>query len=92
MKLVIRRSTMVHTDIKLDLDKDWKKLKKAIEAAQEQGLLEDADTSTAEEFISDLNSGIISKFEFFDFLQNYASCGEQMPDDYGDESYEVQFS
>ncbi len=88
MKLVIRRSTMVHTDIKLDLVKDWKKFKKSVEMAQEDGLLEGADTSSAEDFISDLDSGLISKFEFFDFLLNYDAGGKREPDEFGDESYQ----
>jgi hypothetical protein len=89
MKLTIRRSTVVNTDIKLDLDKDWKKLKKDIEENQQHGILEGADTSSKDAFISNLNSGTISKFEFFNFLQNYACCGELLADDYGDENYEV---
>ena len=89
MKLIIRRSTVVNTEIKIDLDKDWKKLKKAIEGSQEDGILEAADISSKEAFVADLNSGNISKFEFFDFLQNYDAGGIQGPDEFSDEDYEV---
>ena len=83
---------MVHTDIKLDLNKDWKKLKKVIEETLGDGFLEGVDVSSKEAFIADLNSGNISKSEFFDFLQNYDAGGKQEPDDYGDVSYEVWVS
>lgn len=89
MKLIIRRSTVVNTEIKVDLDKDWKKLKKAIEESQEDGILEAADISSKEGFIADLNSGNVSKFEFFDFLQNYDAGGKREPDEYSNESYEL---
>ena len=89
MKLVIRRSTMVHTDIKLDLVKDWKKLKKSVESAQGDDLFEDVDISSAEEFIADLNAGIISESEVFDFLLNYDAGGKREPDEFGDESYQT---
>ena len=89
MKLVIRRSTMVRTDIKLDLDKDWKKVKKAIEAIQDDGLFEGVDLSSKEAFIDEFVSGNISKSEFFDFLQNNEAGGKREPDEYGDENYEL---
>ena len=89
MQLVMRLSKMVHTDIKLDLDKDWKKLKQVIEEIRGDGFLEEADTQSKEPFISSPEAGSFSKSEFFNFLQNYNAGGKQGAHDHSDENYEI---
>ena len=91
MKLIIRRSTIVNTDIELDLDKEWERLKSAISSTSNDDSLDIADLSSKETFISNLKDEEISPSDLFYFLQNNNVGATLKADEYSDENFNIRF-
>ena len=91
MKLIIKRSTLVNTEIEVDLDKEWESLKTAITSGANDDSLETADLSSKEAFISNLKNDQILPSDLFYLLQNSNVQANRKVDEYSDENYDIDF-